>query len=437
METQVLISGGGIAGLTLALKLVSQGVSVVVVEKDEHQSILYKGELLQPKSLEILAELGVLDDVLHNGQRIHRTTIIERNLHPSTVTSELQQQSFSMEYGVLPKPYQYAVMIPHDCLKMLILKKAEATGLLSLIRPAQIAEWREQRALIQTENGILEINASFMIGAEGKFSVSRERQAIPVKKQTYNHQFLTVTIDRPDSLKEATVISEGNRMIGLFPLPNQQVRTVLLLRKGEFREMKRTGIRAFHQAYHRLAPELEGYVDKLERWKDIQLMIPLRQEAKRYFQGNYALLGDAAHSVHPMAGEGMNMAIQDADVLGSLMAWMFQTGRTEETLLGWYERVRKPRAQFVASISHLSALAYSFPFAAAHALRARVLANIAHNEYLLRQYMTNISGLGMAKETLFDRALQLGLWPSSGGATFLRSPTIWFSERTDYPWLYS
>jgi 2-polyprenyl-6-methoxyphenol hydroxylase-like FAD-dependent oxidoreductase len=138
-----------------------------------------------------------------------------------------------------------------------------------------------------------------------------------------------------------------------------------------------------------------------------------------------------------MAGEGMNMAIQDADVLGSLLAWMFQTGRTEQTLLRWYERVRKPRAQFVAGISHLSALAYSFPFTMAHALRARVLAHIANNEYLLKQYMTNISGLGMAKETIFDRALQLGLLPTNWGATFLRSPTVWFSERTDYPWLYS
>jgi hypothetical protein len=131
----------------------------------------------------------------------------------------------------------------------------------------------------------------------------------------------------------------------------------------------------------------------------------------------------------------MNMAIQDADILGSLLAWMLRTGKQDEFTLQQFERIRKPRAMFVSGISHMSALAYSYPLQAAHALRARVLRQIAENPYLMKQYMVNISGLGMAKESLADRVLQLGVWPKRQLPTSLQTPIEWFSEATDYPWL--
>jgi 2-polyprenyl-6-methoxyphenol hydroxylase-like FAD-dependent oxidoreductase len=432
METDVLISGSGIAGLTLALKLVSQGVNVTLLEKSVRESVLYKGELLQPKSIAILDQLGLMEQISANGWRIPRTIIHEQKNQTND-----QQQSFAMDYGVLPHPYNYALMIPHDRLKSLILQAAVTTGRLQLLRPAQILKMGDRRgeAIISVDGEQERVRAHFFVGAEGKFSTFRETIDITVKKHEYNHQFLTVTIGRPDTLVDATVISEGGRFIGLFPLPDNQVRTVLLLRKGDYKRLKSAGIAAFHREYVELAPFLKEHVQALQDWKEIQLMVPLRLEAERYVSGQNALIGDAAHSVHPMAGEGMNMAIQDADILGSLLAWMLRTGKQDEFTLQQFERIRKPRAMFVSGISHMSALAYSYPLQAAHALRARVLRQIAENPYLMKQYMVNISGLGMAKESLADRVLQLGVWPKRQLPTSLQTPIEWFSEATDYPWL--
>jgi 2-polyprenyl-6-methoxyphenol hydroxylase-like FAD-dependent oxidoreductase len=430
MNCDVLISGGGIAGLTLALKLVARGVRVTILEKYAREGIMYKGELLQPKSIEILAASGLLPDLMVSGYRISRTLIEER---------EHAGPPVSLDYGVLPSDYAFALMIPHDVLKQLVLTRAAQSGLLTVLKPAHLLSYDEKsgHAFFSHDGKQETLRAHFFVGAEGKFSTFRARLNIHCRKTNYNHQFLTVTVPRPAELRDATVVSRGDRFIGLFPLPDDQVRTVLLVREGELRALRRAGLPAFFRAYHELVPMMKGYVDQLENWKQIQLMIPLRQEAERYVSGRSAIIGDAAHSVHPMAGEGMNMAIQDADVLASLLAWMLQTGTTDEQTLRRYEAIRKPRAMFVAQVSHLSALAYSYRLPFVERMRTTVLRRIANSEYLLRQYMINISGLGMAGETLFDRALQLGLWPARRTVpNGLQTPVQWFSERTDYPWLF-
>ncbi|MFP3422017.1 FAD-dependent monooxygenase, partial [Bacillus sp. SIMBA_161] len=101
------------------------------------------------------------------------------------------------------------------------------------------------------------------------------------------------------------------------------------------------------------------------------LMIPVMYHAASYVKGNKAIIGDAAHAVHPMAGEGMNMAIQDADVLGELAADMLAEKKTDTANLKWYEKVRYRRADHVIQLSHLAALAYSFPYRPVSYLRQR------------------------------------------------------------------
>ena len=98
------------------------------------------------------------------------------------------------------------------------------------------------------------------------------------------------------------MVVRGHYFLGLFPLPDLQVRTVLLIKKSEYKEMKRGGLDSFYRYYTRLKPELDGYVQHITAWKEIQLMVPTRHNAARYTAGNCALMGDAVHTVHPIAG---------------------------------------------------------------------------------------------------------------------------------------
>ncbi len=88
-------------------------------------------------------------------------------------------------------------------------------------------------------------------------------------------------------------------------------------------------------------------------------MVPIRQHTDRYVKDSFVLIGDAAHSVHPMAGEGMNLAIQGADVLGELLGDMYETGNQDQVKwLEEYENVRKKRVKSIMDLSHMGGVVY-------------------------------------------------------------------------------
>ncbi|WP_100332556.1 FAD-dependent oxidoreductase [Bacillus xiapuensis] len=165
-------------------------------------------------------------------------------------------------------------------------------------------------------------------------------------------------------------------------------------------------------------------------------MIPIRHNAEFYVSGNCVLLGDAAHSVHPMAGEGMNLAIQDAESLGDLLSWIYEQGHWEPEHLKWYEQVRKPRAEHLSKLSHQLATAYSYwqlPFGKA---RAHILKRIEQIQRLHFKQMLNISGLGMWKDTLTDRLVQTGALSGRFLPEVTRQDSYFFDDEEERPWRY-
>ncbi|WP_426449426.1 FAD-dependent oxidoreductase [Paenibacillus sp. S-38] len=441
MRSDVFISGGGVAGLTLALLLAQKGLSVVLAEQTRGPLALYKGELLQPKSLAILDKLGALDDLLQSGRKVH--TIHMRELEDARSAQERPglQAEIRFEYGVLGTPYNYALMVPHEKLKSCLEEHAVRTGRVKLLRPGRCTGLVQgvwglaEEAVVETGSGSERIAADYFIGAEGRTSPTRMHMGVRMRRSGYNHHFLTVSFPSPPSLDDSLILSRGGRFLGLFPLPEGQVRTVLLIKPEEFQSMRTEGLESFYREYVSLLPELGGYVHQVKEWRKIQLMIPFRSHADHYVAGNMAILGDAAHNVHPMAGEGMNMAIQDADVLGSLLVWLKRCRHRSPAGLSWYERVRRPRASYISRLSHLSALAYAYEAGPWERMRTRVLQAIERSPYLHYKYMLNISGLGLWPDSPADLLRQAGLWPDRRPLSEEERARSRFSAKDDYPWL--
>ena len=434
-HTNVLITGGGVGGLTLAVKLASCGIDVTVAERLEKADHLYKGELLQPKTLQILDGLGVLSDVLEHGQKLPVIELME--LKKQEDGSLKQAGESLMDYHVIPPPYNYSIMIHHEKLKELLKAKAREYPGFHYLANTVCKEYKERTAILQElpSKTRIEVRADFYIGAEGRKSVTRDHMGIKIDQGTYNHHFLTVTFPRPEGMKKGRIISTNKEFLGLFPLPAGEVRTVYLIPAGTFKQFKERGIEALHQAYLALCPDLDGYVQQLTDWKKIQLMIPVAYHAPRYTEGRFALIGDAAHAVHPMAGEGMNMAMQDADTIGELLCDMYSRGKLDPSHLKWYPRVRRPRVKKILQMSHMSALAYSFPYRSVFWMRRRTLKRMEEDGFLHYKQMLNISGLGIWNETLYDRMIQIGGAPVRRRAIQEeRKAKSFFNAEADYPW---
>lgn len=429
MKTDVFISGGGVGGLTLALKLVRRGVDVVIAERLSKKAPVYKGELLQPKSMQVFDGLGLFDEIQSRSNEIKILDMLELSS-----SLKVRDQSF-LDYSVLPGKYDAAYMVHHEELKSILLKAASDYPNFHYFNGTACKDYTDSSALLQRGKETINVEADFFIGAEGRTSVTRKAMGIQVKQTMYNHHFLTVTFPRAENFRDGQIISTYNRFLGLFPLPDQQVRSVYLIPEGDYQELKKKPISHFHKLYTDLAPVVDGYVQQLTDWKKIQLMIPVMYHAPSYVKDNKAIIGDAAHAVHPMAGEGMNMAIQDADILGELLADMKESGQLDAENLAWYERVRYRRAEHVLGLSHLAAMAYSFPFRTVSYLRQKTFERMEEDPVLHFKQMLNVSGLGMWKENVRDRFIQGGIIPKRiKNLEPDRKELRYFTKIDDYPW---
>lgn len=429
MKTDVFISGGGIGGLTLALKLVRRGVKVTLAERMNKTPPTYKGELLQPKSMQIFDGLGLYEKIVSRSHEINVLDMLELSS-----SLAIKDQSF-MDYRVLPGKYNAAYMAHHEELKHIILDEASQYTNFHYLSGTACKSFTDKTVLLQTGKEQFEVEALYYFGAEGRTSVTRKAMGVDVKETRYNHHFLTVSFPRAENFTDGQIISTYNRFLGLFPLPDNQVRTVYLIPKGDYKKLREKSISHFHKLYTDLAPAVDGYVQSLTDWKKIQLMIPVMFHSPAYVKENKAIIGDAAHAVHPMAGEGMNMAIQDADILGELAADMIDSGKTAPEHLSWYEKVRYKRAEHVLQLSHLAALAYSFPFKPVSFLRTKTFERMEEDPILHFKQMLNISGLGIWREGVRDRFIQSGIMPVRvKSLSEDRKELRYFTREDDYPW---
>jgi 2-polyprenyl-6-methoxyphenol hydroxylase-like FAD-dependent oxidoreductase len=431
MRTSVFISGGGIGGLTLGLKLAQCGIDVTVAERLPGPSPIYKGELLQPKSLEILDSLEVIESVFENGHKISDLELTElKNV-------KAEPEHSVMSYSILPSDYPFSLMIHHETLKEILLNKAKGYPSFHYHPQTVCKEIQGQRVTLENrkKKEIFEIECDFIIGAEGRSSVTRDYMGVSVNEKKYNHHFLTVTFPRPEKMVKGKIISTYQSFLGLFPLPDNEVRSVYLIPAGEYKSLRKKPISEFHKLYKKMCPELEGFVDQIKDWKQIQLMVPLKYHSDTYVKDHLAIIGDAVHTVHPMAGEGMNMAIQDGDVLGELLCDMHKKDKLDPSNLEWYPKVRRKRVSHQMHLSHLSALVYSYPYRPIGWLRGKSLQRMEKDTVSHYKQMLNISGLGLWRETLYDRMIQGGILPIRNGTiTGKEKDNTTFTETQDYPW---
>ncbi|WP_079477970.1 FAD-dependent oxidoreductase [Halobacillus salinus] len=436
MKTDVFIAGGGVGGLALAAKLASQGVHVTIAEQLTKESPVYKGELLQPKTLAILERLGVIEEIEACGHVLDQLRFQEIKRRPHQEPEEINLTE--LDYGRVASIYDHSLMVPHEKTKAILRNKGKSyEEYFHYLGGARFLGFENGMAKVKHNKEFKFIQAQVYVGAEGRSSPTRDAMDVKVKRKDYNHHFLTVTIPRPETFTKGKIITTESCFLGLFPLPDNEVRTVFLIKAGEYKTIKEKGLEYLYQAYSELEPELAEGVRAIKDWKTVQLMIPFTYHVDHYYSGNLAIIGDAAHTVHPMAGEGMNLAIQDADVLGELLAWCKEEDKPYDEYLHYYEDVRKPRVSFLLNLSHLSALVYSFRFELWRQFRSRAVQRIYDDDPLHVKQMLNISGLGRWDFSLFDRAIQGNILPPRKKKVSDRQQKKYlFSEKEDYPWRY-
>jgi 2-polyprenyl-6-methoxyphenol hydroxylase-like FAD-dependent oxidoreductase len=407
-EHDAIICGAGAGGLTAAVLLGQQGRRVLLVDKQQETAETFKGELLQPGSQAILASMGVLPAVMTSGARN-----IDRLVSAEGDGREL----CAVDYTTLASPY--ARCLTHTYRGFLAaLDDSRPTGV-DVVRGAHVQELlrgsdgRVTGIRMRVGTTVAEVRAPLVVAADGRASRIRGQLGIAAEATPYAHQVIALDLtDEPHLARQATTFVTRAGMRVMYPMPDGGGRLYIQIPHGSAAGVSRTAlgdrIRRIVEEQPGLAP-LGGSVER--GIATARVLSARRYITEVMHRDGVPLLGDAAHSVHPMAGQGMNAAIGDAAALAHALEGADLDDRAAaDRALAAFEATRLPEVRTLSEFSHRFAALFTDTLTVSGYARTRYLLGChGRNPRLCHKIMRNISGLGYERLTLRDRLQQVGV----------------------------
>jgi 2-polyprenyl-6-methoxyphenol hydroxylase-like FAD-dependent oxidoreductase len=342
MKKSILIVGAGPGGLIAALTLVRFGIQPIIIEKNKERTSFTKALSLQPRTLEIIDHLSLLERYIDCGKRIQRTNYHVNKKHVGTV-----------DYGQLPSKCNHLLSITQPDSERVFEEALQAEGIF-VQRGVECIDFMQtpDRCFSKIRNidkGTEEtLESDYVIAADGGRSFLRslllkKKEVQLLHEVRYNSNFIMGDFameEYPYLRDERNTFFGNNAICGLIPMRDPYVRIVAFgLRKSV--EQSPT-IEEFDEVLQKIV----GKKFDLQRGEWLSRFYPSRFMVDRFRVGNLFLVGDAAHIISPIGAQGINLSIEDAYNLGWKLG-MVIAQKADSTLLDTYESDRKSAASVV------------------------------------------------------------------------------------------
>ena len=316
------IAGGGPAGMMLGFLLARAGIDVLVLEK--HADFLrdFRGDTIHPSTLEVMHELGLLDEFL----KLPHQKVRE-------LTAQIGAMKLPLaDFSHLPTHCPYIALMPQwDFLNFLAEKASRFPGF-RLWLEAEVTDLQEDSGRVvgiraRTRDGPVTVRAELVVAADGRQSIVREKAGLPVKEIGSPMDVLWFRLSRrPDDPSQTM----GRFDIGqIFITLNRGAywQCGYVIPKGRFEEIRQRGLPAFREKIAQLAPYAKDRTGELRDWDDVKLLTVRVDRVCQWFRPGLLCIGDAAHAMSPVGGVGINLAIQDAVAAANILAIPIAEGR--------------------------------------------------------------------------------------------------------------
>jgi 2-octaprenyl-6-methoxyphenol hydroxylase len=363
----VIIIGGGMIGLAQALALAAHGISSHVIDRADPATLLAasfdgRTSAISSASMKMFKAIGLGDALSGHGCPIEQIWVSD-NLKPGALDFVPGKDD-----GFLGQ------MFENRMLRHILYEAAKAQPLIRLHMPIGIAKQvrDDRRVRVTLDNGS-QIAASLLIVAEGRASATREAVGIKVAQWTYDHEALVSVIahDKPHG-NVAYEIFYSTGPFALLPMldANGKHRSAIVWSVG------RDDAPAYRKLSSRaLAAEIEkasgGVLGRVEMAAPVSGYRLGFHHAARITEARLALIGDSAHGIHPIAGQGLNLGLRDVAAMAEVLVDGARLGLDfgDAQLLARYERWRSVDTLLVAMATDSLNRLFGVPGKTASAVR--------------------------------------------------------------------
>ena len=350
-KVDVAIIGGGPGGATLANILASRGVSTVLVERQKDFSKEFRGEGLMPSGNEVLKQIGFnLDDVDYR-------KVEEINLF---YKGELEANP---EIDFLKRGELKWVSQPQLLEKL--IEKASGFDNFIFYRgyKAQDLIYNADRVdgvLIASGNHEVSIRAKVVIGFDGRTSMVRRKLNFEVKEYKLQPDVLWFKIPYPEKFlpgSQAFFSLFPKSFLVAVPVYDEKLQVGWIIPAGSYGELRKKGQEKWIQYIKDKSPK--GFADHLQKCLDENLISDpfilkmTLDRAKKWHKKGALLLGDAAHTMNAVGGQGLNIALRDAVVCANHLVPLMSGNPSTASLDNAFDAIEKERISEVRQVQEI------------------------------------------------------------------------------------
>ena len=394
ITTRCCIVGGGPAGMMLGFLLARAGVDVAVLEK--HGDFLrdFRGDTIHPSTLEIMSELGLLDEFLKLPHTKART-----------LGGDFGGMRFTFaDFSHLPTVAKYIALMPQwDFLNFLVDHGKTYPGFHLHMR-AEASDLIEEGGRVagvraNTPDGPLEVRADLTVGCDGRHSTLRERAGMKVDDLGAPMDVLWFRLPHhAGDSDESMGRFEAGRILVLIDRGDYW-QCAYVIPKGGIDEIRAEGLDAFRANVARSVPMFADRVAELKDWDQIKLLTVAVDRMPVWHKPGLLCVGDAAHAMSPIGGVGVNLAVQDAVAAANILWEPLRAGSVSDADLARVQARREFPAKLTQAIQvFLQNKVISRALAASGQLQAPLPVRLMARWPLLRRIPARLLGLGVRPE---------------------------------------
>ena len=335
-ETTCCIVGAGPAGAVLALLLARKGIPVVLLEEHMDFDRDFRGDTIHPSVMQIMEELGLADRLL----QLDHTKVYTLPVQTARGTVTLA------DFRRLKTRYPYIAMIPQARFLEFITAEAKRYPSFRLVMGARVEKLMEEDGYIhgvhyRGQDGWHEVRAVLTVAADGRFSRVRKLAGFEPVKTAPPMDVLWFRLPRrpEDSMESTGRLVQGHILVMLNRGEEWQMGYVIP--KGGYQQIHAAGLEKLRQVVAELLPEFADRVEYIKEWKQVSVLSVESSRLRRWYRPGLLLIGDAAHVMSPIAGVGINYAIQDATVAANVLSDDLRAGKLPLRDLAEVQRKRE------------------------------------------------------------------------------------------------